>query len=279
MHLGPLTSSGKISCLRHRLLSDIRLVFSRLDHITISAGSARTACQILNDAILIAYYPFNSNGMVNDYSANLNHGVSSDITTVSTGRMGEAIYFSSNRSYFQSRTFASVRNVTMSTFSISLWINPTDPLTGGTLLRASDVQNGSGSFCLDILAFTSAGNLLFQWLQSATVVNSTLGPVIPTNTWTHIALTYTAGNGMRLFINGQSTVTTSNLVNLPWFADSEPGYITLGNVGPLGATAAPPVCRNGTIPYSPGVFLGMVDEYRFYVRELDGQEICVLADL
>jgi hypothetical protein len=252
--------------------------FRRLDHITISAGSARSACQILNDAVLIAYYPFNLNGVVNDYSANLNHGVTSDVTSLSNGRIGQAIQFSSNQSYFQSKTFTSVRNMTMSSFSISLWINPSDPLVGGTLIRASDVQNGSGSICLDILAFTSTGNLIFQWLQTSTIVNSTLGPVIPTNTWTHIALTYTGGNGMRLFINGQSSVTTSNSVNLPWFSDSEPGYITLGNIGPSGATV-PLICRNGTISYSPGVFLGSIDEYRFYVRELDNQEICVLADL
>lgn len=253
-------------------------ISSRLDHVTVSAGTARTACQIFNDAFLIAYYPFNSNGLVSDYSVNLYHGVTSDTTSMARGRIGEAIYFSSNQSYFQSKTFVSLRNTTLPSFSVSLWIYPADPLVGGTLIRVSDVQNGSGPFCLDLLAFTSSGNIMFQWLQTANIINSTLGPVIPTNTWTHIALTYASANGLRLFVNGQVSITTSNSAGLPWFADSEPGYVTLGNISPFGATASLS-CRNGTIPYTPGSFVGGIDEYRYYARELDNQEICVLADL
>jgi len=58
----------------------------------------------------------------------------------------------------------------------------------------------------------------------------------------------------------------------------EPQYITLGNnspLGPLGGIS----CLNGLIPIVSGPFKGGIDEFRLYNRELDSQEICVLANI
>ncbi|CAF1201642.1 unnamed protein product, partial [Adineta steineri] len=37
-------------------------------------------------------------------------------------------------------------------------------------------------------------------------------------------------------------------------------------------------CVTGSISYASGPFSGAIDEFRLYNRELDSQEICVLAN-
>jgi hypothetical protein len=243
----------------------------------ISAGTARTACQIYNDAVLAVYYPFNSNGILNDYSASLYNGFGFGITSLAVGRIGSAAYFSGNTSYFQAKSFTSLRNPN-SPFSLSLWINPNNAASGGSIAHVSILQNGNGSVCYDLLALTPTGNLLIQWMASATNVTGLLGPVIPSNAWTHVALAYGATNGLRVYIDGQLSVSTMNTANLAWLNDNDPLYIILGNISPFGSSA-PIVCRVSGIPYVPGSYVGGIDEFRLYNRELDNQEICALADL
>ncbi|CAF0855990.1 unnamed protein product [Rotaria sordida] len=79
-----------------------------IDHFTISAGVARTACQIYNDATLITYYPFDTTDALLDRSVNLIHGIAFDLTTVSSGRLQQAISFKINTSYFQAQCFPTI---------------------------------------------------------------------------------------------------------------------------------------------------------------------------
>jgi hypothetical protein len=89
-------------------------------------------------------------------------------------------------------------------------------------------------------------------------------------------IVYTSTNGARIYINGQfSTATAGSLIFL---ADTDPLYMTLGNISPLG-TSAVVNCRNASLVYAPGAYTGAIDELRIYSRELDNQEICVLADM
>jgi hypothetical protein len=244
--------------------------------MTISAGVARTACQIYNDATLLAYYPFNSNSPYNDYSVNLFHGIASGVSMVSHGIFGQGLYFSSNTSYFQAPCYPSMATATVP-FSISLWMKPDNTNTGGcSLVHVSSLQNGSGQ-CYDVLSLSSSGALIVQLMQIATIVNGTQGPVIPTNTWTHVAVVFGATNGLRIYINGLLSSTTlgvfqnqNGVIN--------PQYVTLGNTSPLGQFPGLS-CRNGSIPYMPGPYKGAIDEFRMYSRELNNEEICVLANL
>lgn len=243
----------------------------------ISAGTARTACQIYNDAVLVAYYPFNSNGILNDYSVNLYNGFAFGVSNLAVGRIGSAAYFSTSTSFFQAKSLASLRSLN-SPFSLSLWINPNNAGAGGTIVHVSISQNGNGSLCYDLLALTPTGNLLIQWMPSLSNVTGLLGPVIPSNTWTHVALAYSQTNGLRAYIDGQLSVSTMNTGTLTWLNDNDPLYIILGNISPFGSSA-PIVCRVSGIPYTSGLYVGGIDEFRIYNRELDNQEICVLADL
>jgi hypothetical protein len=61
-----------------------------------------------------------------------------------------------------------------------------------------------------------------------------------------------------------------------WTATYLPVFVTLGNSQPAGAPM--PTCGVGSVPIVSGAFSGAIDEFRMYSRELDGQEICKLAN-
>jgi hypothetical protein len=242
--------------------------------LTISAGSVRTACEIYNDATLVAYYPFKTTTTFNDYSVNLFNGMAYGTTTLSEGPpSGQALYFSSSGSYFQAACFSCMEGATVP-LSISLWINPANITGGGSVVHISSIQNGSGN-CFDLLTFTSTGALVVQLMEATTMVLGTQGPPIPINTWTHVAIVYGLTNGLRIYINGQLTtfsLTTTEGVN----GITTPQYMTLGNNSPVTQSASVS-CKNGTVPLNPGPFNGAIGEFRLYNRELNTEEICVLA--
>jgi hypothetical protein len=248
----------------------------RIDQFTISAGVARNACQILNDATLVVHYPFDTTGTFNDYGVNLCNGVSSGITTISAGRVNQAISFPLTTSYIQAPCFPKMRGGDAS-FSISLWVNPSSTTSGGTLVHMSTVTVGNG-VCYDHLVFTATGNLVVQWATTGPfTVTAAQGPVIPANTWTHVAVVANSVNGIRLFINGQFITSSVNIAALTLLDFTPAMYITLGNVGSSGPLSTIS-CLNGTIPILPGSYTGYIDEFRLYNRELDNQELCVLSN-
>ncbi|CAF4745954.1 unnamed protein product, partial [Rotaria magnacalcarata] len=51
-----------------------------------------------------------------------------------------------------------------------------------------------------MLGFTSSGNVGVQSWNGNSV--SITGPVVTTNVWTHLAVTYGPSNGLRLYVNG-----------------------------------------------------------------------------
>ncbi len=66
---------------------------------------------------------------------------------------------------------------------------------------------------------------------------SALGPVIPANVWTHVAVVYSSTNDVRLFINGQFSTSSSNTGTLSIQDINTPQYITSGNIGSIGPSA------------------------------------------
>lgn len=214
--------------------------------------------------------------MYADYSANRFNGIGSGVSTISDGYFAQALYFSSNTSFFQAECFPS-STVAPVPFSISLWIKPDNTTTrGGSLVHVSSLQNGSG-VCYDLLSFNSNGALVVQLMQTTVIVNGTEGPVIPVNIWTHVAVVFGPSNGLRLYVNGLLR-TFSVGVSQGSNGIVDPQFITIGNISPLGSSASIS-CRNGSVPTTPGAYRGAIDEFRFYNRALDNQEICVLANI
>lgn len=259
----------------------ILFLFRRIDQFTISAGSARTACQIYNDATLTAYFPFNTIDPFNDYNVNLFNGIASNTTSISGGHTGQAIYFSLNTSFFQVKCFSDIRNVSHSNppFTFSLWLNPSTSTNGGSIIHISNLPYGNGSFCYDLLALTSTGALVVQLMQPTLTVAGLQGPALPTNTWTHVAVIYSQLDGIRLFINGQLSITSLITSNPLYMAKWDfPLYITLGNNNLVGPSAGV-TCAVGSITFISGLYTGAIDEFRLYNRELDSEELCALANM
>ena len=238
--------------------------------MTISAGVARTACEILNDATLIAYYPFDSTDTFLDRSVYLLHGFAVGVTTIAAGRIQQAISFDGNTSFFQAQSFPTMR-ATFTLFSVALWVKPSAVIGGGSIVHISTLQNGNGSVCYDLLGFTAAGALVAQLMASATVLNSVQGTVLPVDTWTHVAVVYSSTNGLRLFINGQVIAAVASSI----IPNQNNNFITLGNNGP-GFTIPSGVCLASTV--AARAYRGMIDDFRVYNRELDSQELCVLVN-
>lgn len=243
----------------------------------ISLGVVRSAYQIQNDATLTAYYPFDTTATNNDHSVHLCNGITAGTTVVSAGHVNQALSFSTTTSYFQSQCYTSQRLLDQA-YTISLWIRPTITTSGGSLVRLSTTANGGGAACFDFLVFTAAGALVAQHMGIWGGMVAIQGPLIPVNVWTHVAVVYGTTEGLRLHVNGQLSVTTMTMGGIQAYSPMTPMYITLGNSSPLGPSATI-TCANGTIPITPGPYSGLIDDFRLYNRELNAQDLCVLANL
>ena len=248
-----------------------------IDHVSVTNG-AKTACQISNDAALTAYYPFDMTGSYLDYSMNVFHGVTNSLITL-TGRVKQGYSFQNTLSYFQSMGFTAYS--AREPFSVSLWIKPYF-LNGGTLLHLSTDISGSSSRCFDLLGFTSSGQIVGQLLKdfgACCPVNQYTanvgGPIIPVNTWTHIALIYASDNGLALYINGTLVDITSAFDSFPSTSGdfSVAPYLTVGNPKTTGSN---PSCVGGTPSVTANPYQGIIDELRIYSRALTNDEICSL---
>lgn len=232
-----------------------------IDQLSIT-NRVKTPCEVLNDASLVAHFTFDGNyldigpnSMVATSNPQLNNGLSWVI-----GRVNQALNFNSSNSYFQSCGYYALgRN---QPFSIVMWVKPSFP--SGTLFHLSSSATGSGSWCLPMIGFTSNGSLIIQTWTGMT--NFILGPILPINTWTHITLTYSSTNGLRLYLNGG--LYGSIAVNT--FASSYLSMCILLASSGLGTN-----CQTSLLVM--GSYEGSIDEFYVYNRELNDFEVCPLA--
>lgn len=198
------------------------------------------------------------------------HGISSGLTAIISGRVKQAISFNFNTSYFQAPSYPTIRPDDRP-LSVTLWIKPWKIIGGGSLVHVSSIQNGTGTVCYDLLGFTAAGILTAQLMVTSSNITSIQGTTVPLNTWTHVAVIYSYANGLRLFINGQliSSILTGIINNNFNY------YITLGNNSP-GLVVPSSACLS--TPIAAGSYWGAIDEFRFYIQELNMDELCVLVN-
>jgi hypothetical protein len=255
-----------------------------IEQLQVSSG-VKTACEILNDATLTAYYTFDVGQSYLDSSINVIHGIANLLINV-PGRVNDAYSFQYQYSYFQSIAFTAYSP--NEPFSVALWVKPF-VVTGATLIHISTGINGSSESCFDLLGFSSSGQLIGQvynsWVTCCLVNNVTVcpckgtanvgGPIMMVNTWTHIVLTYSSANGLTLFTNG-----TLQGVQYPFSSFPTTGpdyhirpYMTVGNPTTTGSI---PGCIGGGPSLSPAAYQGLIDELRVYSREITITEICSL---
>ena len=128
----------------------------------------------------------------------------------------------------------------------------------------SDHADGNG-WALPMVSLTDAGELAtVAWGENGAVV---MGPPIPVNMWTHVAVTYSVTNGLRLYING--TLFNSSLP-YSFGGSGQPNYLFVGS-SRLSVTS-------GGWSDITGQFSGAVDELQVYSREITTSDIIALAN-
>lgn len=126
---------------------------------------------------------------------------------------------------------------------------------------------GFGAWCLPILGLNPSYQIVAQHLNSTSTV-AVFGPVIPLATWVHLVTSYSAVNGIRLWMNGTLIGSTGPFTYFP--SNRTNTIIAGGALGSIG------FCAAGNI--FPGQFYGRLDELRIYARELNATEVFALAN-
>ncbi|CAF4015699.1 unnamed protein product, partial [Adineta steineri] len=228
-----------------------------IDQVSLTMA-AKSAGDILNDATLASWHSFDCD-ITYDSGPNKLQGKAVDVTPA-LGKVNQGLEFSKSSSYYQIPGYV-LLGVASYSFSMSLWVQRTKP-GGGTLVEYVD-QAGTEGWCTTPLGFSSSGNIV---ANAYIPDNYVTGPVVPVDTWTHIAITYSQTHGLTLYVNGVSVGNTgAQTNNVPGTAVT----LILGNALNSGYCGPQSISR--------GPFSGYLDEFRVYSRELSAVEVSVLA--
>ena len=115
------------------------------------------------------------------------------------------------------------------------------------------------------MGFRSTGEIVV--IHDGSIRKEIVGLSIPINIWTHIAITYSSRNGLILYINGMFYATTGRT---SYTASEEASVLTLGN------SFNGSSCHQGSI--TSDVYVGDIDEFRVYSRELSTMDVYELAN-
>lgn len=121
---------------------------------------------------------------------------------------------------------------------------------------------GSG-WCTPLLGMSSSGRLIAQ----IDINTAVIGPVLPTNVWTHVVYTYSLGNGIRLYINGVLHGTAAAGV-VAGSGSQMNVFLANPRVSQLGCVSSQIIMTQ---------YYGGIDEFRLFSRELNSVDVCTLS--
>jgi hypothetical protein len=223
---------------------------------------AKSASELLTDATQVVYFSFDGATLTQDEGPNLMNGSLSNAAAVS-GRVGQALAFSgSTLSYLQIYGFFQLGQ-SNKPFSFSMWVNPYS-INGGILIQKSTFQSSNANWCYGLMGLTNFGQIIM--IVYTTNVPLIVGPVLSVRTWTHLGFTYSQTHGLRMYINGVLFGTSGPI---SWSSSSTIDWLSIGSN--LNIFCGPSVLYNAP-------FLGAVDEFYVYRRELAASEILAFAN-
>lgn len=229
-------------------------------------GRAKNASEVLRDATLVAYLPFDGSTLRDSGPLAIN-GTGTNFSYTVSGRRNAALTLPAVGSYVQ---ITGLRRFGTNNwpYSVAIWIYPTS-LAGGTIMHLSSRVDGAqpGGWCLPIMGLTSSGQIAVNSWNGGNV--PVTGPTVPLNSWTHVVGTYSLANGERLYVNG---TLRASVGGFSFAAGTVPMTLTLGSS--LQGTG---VCNTGTIQM--GRFYGALDEFYVYARELTAAEVTAHANI
>jgi hypothetical protein len=204
---------------------------------------ARSDADILEDATLVAHYNFdNPAGSLADDTSNQINLTFTGTAAAAAGRSGMGLSLGAGgvNGYAKAVGFAQL-GTSQLPFSVEAWINPTSPV--GDLIFYSDAGN-----CITLLSLNGyAEATIAQAGPTRLTINE--GFTIPSGLWTHVAVTFSPANGLRLYVNGNVVAGT----NSTFFGSGSPQTVYLGAPPGVGA------CWGDT-----GIFNGLMDDVRIY---------------
>ena len=219
--------------------------------------------EVLREATLTVEYSFDNNTLLDSGPLGIN-GSGFNHSYTNSCRVNQCLALLNNPSYVQAEGLVLLGTISQS-YSFSLWIKPINT-TGGTIIHVSRSSTSLAGWCVGMLGFNSSGGILaHSWVGGLVAVP---GPIIAANVWTHVAITYSSSNGLRLWING--TQYGSGSVPFNYDAAGVPVFATIGSCL-SGCT-----CAAGTI--NRGQYYGYIDEFKLYSRELSSTDIYNLAN-
>ncbi|CAF1506487.1 unnamed protein product [Adineta steineri] len=234
-----------------------------MDQMTVS-NRAKSSCEVLEIATLVAYFTFDNGLFLNDSGPNSLQATTNSTSSTASGRFFQAISFTgSNSSYFQMSDFTAL-GISNKPFSISFWIRPIS-LQGVIVL----ISIPSTGYCSPHFGFSTNGTVMAQIFNGTGFVAVTDAThSVATSVWSHLVQTWSSTNGIRLYIN--NVLVASNLISAGSYSGSGlPPYITLAN-----SLSAPSSCFGNQVTAMP--FQGDIDDFRVYSRELSTNDVCTL---
>lgn len=181
-----------------------------------------------------------------DASGNNNTGTLSNATWTTAGKYGKALSFNGTSSIVNVADAASLRLT--SAMTLEAWVKPT---AAGGVWRTVVMKEITGE-----LAYALYSNEDVDVPAAYVRVGSTSrrvggSGIVPLNSWTHLAATYTSG-ALRLYVNGTLVSTTTGTGSI--------------------ASATRPLRIGGNTIWGE-YFAGLIDEVKVYNRALSAAEI------
>lgn len=162
--------------------------------MSIYSERAKSACEVINDATLLSYVPFDGVSLADRGPNQVQTWTWGDVQVV-RGYRNEGAGFSTAASAVLSYGYT-VLGYEDHSFSISIWINPDQ--YGGTILHISD-ENLGGNHCLSILQLSAVGSPVAMLYSTPLTIDKITAntTTLPINQWTHLVFTFSIENGRK----------------------------------------------------------------------------------
>ncbi|MBS1791708.1 MAG: VCBS repeat-containing protein [Acidobacteria bacterium] len=205
---------------------------------------------------LLGWWP--GDGNANDIQG-ANHGTLRNGATASAaGKVGQTFSFDGVDDHITLNSTGIVKGQTAVT--CDAWVRPRGPHSngygyGGTVIHESVTGSGSNSR-FGVFVFNDGRVNVFGRVNDGGSTQVTTTATLPLNQWSHIAGTWSATDGIRIYINGQQAASLPG--PLGPFANGNSAFIAIGTDDPFAAGDE---------------FNGDIDEVAIFNRALSASEI------
>ena len=239
-------------------IDQIRFLQTALNTSQIQTLNAETACNYTcttdtvnyPDTTNLAYYKLDNSA---DDETGVYDGASTDVL-YAFGRFNQAAVFNGSSSRI-SLPSGSFQNTIL---SVSAWINVSNTSSTRTIIETYGYSGSSKGWLFRLIS----GKLQFDGYNgdpASTVLTS--NESIPVNTWTHVAVVFSANTTGKLYINGSEATYATQ---------------TVGTVGYISNEAVNIGALQGTGVSSQDYFIGSIDQMRIFSSALSGSQITEL---